>query len=90
MDELVDNQKALYRKFVTVVEYTTKVMHLVTTVLYLLYVNSEEKDEGKEREATLLLYNFVADDVFKIMMDKPMKKEDYGASEKDPDDKEGS
>lgn len=42
LHELVDNQETMYRKFETLSEYTTKVMHSMTKTLYLLQVNNEE------------------------------------------------
>ena len=70
MDDLIDNQEALYQKFGTHAEFITKVMHLATTAFYFLQMNKEEKESGKESETTHCLYIFLVGDWLKTILEK--------------------
>ena len=62
-------------------DFFTKVMHLVATTLYFVYMNKDEKEKGKESETTHSLYNFLENNRCKSLVDKPIKEEDLEEKE---------
>ena len=61
MMDLENNQTAIYYRFDTLVEFSTKFIHFVATTLYFLQAYKEE-DLGKTTNTTCSIYGFLAED----------------------------
>ena len=61
MMDLENNQTAIYYRFDTLVEFSTKFIHFVATTLYFLQAYKEE-DLGKTINTTCSSYGFLAED----------------------------
>ena len=62
MRDLVDNLIALCHRFDTLVEFSTKAIHLVSTTLYFLQANKKEKDLESTTQTTCSIYGFLVED----------------------------
>ena len=59
--DLENNQTAIYYRFDTLVEFSTKVIHFVATTRYFLQAYKEE-GLGKITNTTCSIYGFLAED----------------------------
>ena len=68
-------------------EFSTKIMHSAFTTLYLLQMKKDEKDLGKESEATPSIYGFLEENWLKSLLEKPIKKEGVDINKEEPEEK---